>query len=35
MTKPNKDFSFGDLAPKIDSHIRSSIPGYKDGLLPV
>jgi tRNA (cmo5U34)-methyltransferase len=35
MTKPNNDFSFADLAPKIDSHIRLSIPGYKDSLLPV
>ena len=34
MTKPKKDFSFGDHAPKFDFHIRSSIPGYKDGLLP-
>lgn len=33
MTKPNKDFSFGDHAPKFDTHIRSSIPGYKEGLL--
>lgn len=33
MTKSNKDFSFGDHAPKFDSHIRSSIPGYKEGLL--
>jgi tRNA (cmo5U34)-methyltransferase len=28
MTKPRKDFSFGDHAMKFDSHIRSSIPGY-------
>lgn len=28
MTKPKKDFSFRDHAPKFDSHIRSSIPGY-------
>jgi tRNA (cmo5U34)-methyltransferase len=34
MTKPKKDFSFGEHAPKFDAHIRSSIPGYKDGLLP-
>ncbi len=34
MTKPKKDFSFGEHAPKFDSHIRASIPGYKDGLLP-
>jgi tRNA (cmo5U34)-methyltransferase len=30
MTKPKKDFSFGDHAPLFDSHIRSSIPGYKE-----
>jgi tRNA (cmo5U34)-methyltransferase len=35
MTKPKKDFSFGDHAPEFDSHIRASIPGYKDGLLPM
>jgi tRNA (cmo5U34)-methyltransferase len=35
MAKPKKDFSFGDHAPGFDSHIRASIPGYKDGLLPV
>jgi tRNA (cmo5U34)-methyltransferase len=34
MTKPKKDFSFGDHAPKFDEHIRSSIPGYRHGLLP-
>jgi tRNA (cmo5U34)-methyltransferase len=34
MTKPKKDFSFGDHALGFDSHIRSSIPSYKDGLLP-
>jgi tRNA (cmo5U34)-methyltransferase len=28
MTKPKKDFSFGDHAPMFNSHIRSSIPGY-------
>jgi tRNA (cmo5U34)-methyltransferase len=28
MIKPKKDFSFGNHAPKFDSHIRSSIPGY-------
>jgi tRNA (cmo5U34)-methyltransferase len=28
MTTPKKDFSFGDHAPKFDSHIRSSIPEY-------
>jgi tRNA (cmo5U34)-methyltransferase len=33
MTKHNGGFSFGNHAPKFDSHIRSSIPGYKDGLL--
>jgi tRNA (cmo5U34)-methyltransferase len=35
MTKPKKDFSFGDHAAKFDSHIRDSIPGYKDVLLPM
>jgi tRNA (cmo5U34)-methyltransferase len=34
MTKTKKDFSFGDHAPTFDKHIRSSIPGYKTGLLP-
>jgi tRNA (cmo5U34)-methyltransferase len=34
MTKAKKDFSFGDHAPKFDHHIRSSIPAYKNGLLP-
>lgn len=34
MTLAKKDFCFGDHAPKFDSHIRASIPGYKDGLLP-
>jgi tRNA (cmo5U34)-methyltransferase len=29
------DFSFADHAGDFDSHIRSSIPGYQDGLLPV
>jgi tRNA (cmo5U34)-methyltransferase len=33
MINFNKDFSFGDHAPKFDAHIRSSIPGYKEGLL--
>ena len=28
------DFSFADHAGDFDSHIRSSIPGYQDGLLP-
>jgi tRNA (cmo5U34)-methyltransferase len=28
------DFSFADHAAKFDPHIRASIPGYKDGLLP-
>ena len=28
MTKPKKNFSFADHAPKFDSHIRSSIPEY-------
>jgi len=35
LTKPKKDFSFGDHAPKFDSHIRASIPGYEDVLLPM
>jgi tRNA (cmo5U34)-methyltransferase len=30
MTKPKKDFSFGDHAIKFDTHIRSSIPGYTE-----
>lgn len=30
MTKPKRDFSFGDHAPNFDFHIRSSIPGYKE-----
>jgi tRNA (cmo5U34)-methyltransferase len=34
MTKPKKDFSFGDHAPTFDTHIGSSIPGYRHGLLP-
>jgi tRNA (cmo5U34)-methyltransferase len=34
MTKTKSDFSFGDYAPTFDKHIRSSIPGYKTGLLP-
>jgi tRNA (cmo5U34)-methyltransferase len=34
VTIPNKDFSFREHVPKFDSHIRASIPGYKDGLLP-
>ena len=28
------DFSFADHAGDFDCHIRSSIPGYQDGLLP-
>jgi tRNA (cmo5U34)-methyltransferase len=28
VTKPKKNFSFADHAPKFDSHIRSSIPEY-------
>ena len=28
------DFSFAAHAGEFDSHIRSSIPGYEDGLLP-
>jgi tRNA (cmo5U34)-methyltransferase len=35
MIKPKKDFSFGDHAPTFDKHIRDSIPGYKDVLLPM
>jgi tRNA (cmo5U34)-methyltransferase len=35
MTKPKKDFSFGEHAPTFDTHIRASIPGYKDVLLPM
>jgi tRNA (cmo5U34)-methyltransferase len=34
MTRPKKDFSFGDNAPKFDTHIDCSIPGRKDWLLP-
>jgi tRNA (cmo5U34)-methyltransferase len=34
MTKPKKDFSFAEHAPAFQSHIGSSIPAYKDGLLP-
>ncbi|MHC6157817.1 methyltransferase [Bradyrhizobium elkanii] len=34
MAEPHTDFSFKDHAPKFDSHIGASIPGYKDGLLP-
>jgi tRNA (cmo5U34)-methyltransferase len=30
MTKPKKEFSFADYAPKFDSHIRASIPGYME-----
>jgi len=35
MTKPKKDFSFGEHAATFDKHIRDSIPGYKDVLLPM
>jgi tRNA (cmo5U34)-methyltransferase len=31
-SKKDKDFSFGNHAPTFDTHIRSSIPGYKDLL---
>lgn len=34
MAEQQADFSFSDHAPKFDSHIGASIPGYKDGLLP-
>jgi hypothetical protein len=30
VSKPKKDFSFGDHAPVFDAHIRSSIPGYTE-----
>jgi tRNA (cmo5U34)-methyltransferase len=30
MTKPKRDFSFANYAPKFDSHIRASIPGYME-----
>jgi tRNA (cmo5U34)-methyltransferase len=34
MTRPKKDFSFGDHAPTFDVHIDRSIPGRTDWLLP-
>jgi tRNA (cmo5U34)-methyltransferase len=35
MTKARTtDFSFAEHAKHFDAHIRSSIPGYEDGLLP-
>jgi len=32
--KPSTDFSFAFHAHKFRNHISSSIPGYKDGLIP-
>jgi tRNA (cmo5U34)-methyltransferase len=32
--KDTTDFSFAQHAPKFRNHISSSIPGYKDGLVP-